>query len=115
MSTCAVPGCAHSLPCPWHSGPALRDRAFTRVARVDPAWIERAWTLVELLAQTGREFTPDDVWAAGLDRPQEPRALGPVMMRAAKAGLIVPTGRWVQSRQASQHATPVREWKGATR
>lgn len=71
-----------------------------------------AYVVVRTLASTGKPFTPDDVWEMGLERPREPRALGPVMMRAARAGLIYPTGRWVKSENPAQHATPIREWCG---
>ncbi len=76
------------------------------------AWKDKAWLVVQQLAAKKTPFTPDDVWETGLERPREPRALGPVMMRAVKQKLIEPTGEWVNSRQASQHATPIRVWIG---
>lgn len=94
----------------------MRDAALDRVeGNAKAEWNEQADAVVAALARSGRRFSPDDVWAAGLPRPREPRALGPVMMRAVKSGLIEPTGEWINSKQASQHATPVRVWRGTAR
>jgi len=120
--SCTVSGCGWPTdPCPFHpdrgaAGRKLRDQALERVegnAKAD--WTQQAFEVVTALARSGRPFTPDDVWAAGLPRPREARALGPVMMRAVKSGLIEPTGEWINSKQASQHATPVRVWRGKVR
>lgn len=124
--SCTVAGCGWlTMPCPFHgatpprikkTGRELRDKALEEVdLNAESDWKSQAATVVATLAQSGQPFTPDDVWAAGLPRPREPRALGPVMMRAVKSGLIEPTGEWVNSKQASQHATPVRVWRGTER
>ena len=96
-------------------GQDLRDRALEQVlANAETDWVTKAKTVVQHLAASGREFTPDDIWTAGLERPREARALGPVMMWAVRTKVIEPTGAWRNSTQKSQHATPVRVWRGVS-
>src|SRR6188472_3623600 len=98
----------------------LRDAALERVARgTDPQWMKNADRAVVACAHTRPEFSSDDVWATlelwGVPGPHEPRALGPVMMRAVKDGTIVKTGRYVQSELGRNHARPVAVYRGAWR
>lgn len=77
----------------------------------DPEWKAAAAWAVFYVAKNKRVFTGDDVWAVGLPRPREPRALGPIMLRAAKKGLIRKTGRMVPSAVPKDHMNPHYEWE----
>ncbi len=91
---------------------ANRDCALARVdANSDEAWKQAARTAIERLATTQPEFISDAVWDTGLPKPREPRALGPIMVWAARRGLIVDTGRIQQSAQPKSHAMPRRIWR----
>jgi hypothetical protein len=77
-------------------------------------WITAMDRIVREVASVRSELSSDDVWAAmvraGIEPPDEPRAIGPVMMRAKAAGIIKPTGRFVATERASGHAGPRRIW-----
>ncbi len=97
---------------------AARDAALTAVETAAPdPWRASAFGAVIYLARTRPEFCTDDVWAVleqrGIDGPREPRALGPVMMRAIRLGLIVDTGRMTPSKR--RHATKITVWSAAPR
>jgi len=97
----------------------LREHALARVeSNADTAWVETAAEVVEqlrlrLLPAGGdgwASFTSDDVWPI-LDalpvETHERRALGPVIMRAKRAGLIRCTGHRPSVRR---HATMIPIW-----
>lgn len=102
------------------SGPLLdaaqacqrRDAAIARVeAGADAEWkVAAAWAVYSV-ALSKRYFTGDDIWASGLPKPREARALGPVMLRAKRAGVIRPTGRVVASDVPGNHRNPHYEWE----
>jgi len=81
----------------------------------DPAWRVRAARAIIKVAKEKELFTADDVWATGLDRPREPRALGPEMASAHGAGIIEPTMTFKLTAQASRHRAPVRMWRSLLR
>jgi hypothetical protein len=95
---------------------AARDEAIERVdEHADPAWKEAAYAVVCAIVVEAPEFTTDRVWYE-LERqcvpgPREPRALGPVMQRARRAGLVVNTGRMQQSRSVVNHGRLITVWK----
>lgn len=71
-----------------------RDQAVQRVDdNADAAWKDLAYRAVRFVALSHERFTSDAIWAA-LDShpehvpPREPRALGPVILRAVRDGLI---------------------------
>lgn len=82
----------------------------------DP-WREEAWEkLKELIAQGG-EFSADDLLDC-LDHPDpEHQAnssnsrIGPLFLKAQRAGLIEATGRSVMSQQSSRHAGRIQVWR----
>jgi hypothetical protein len=81
---------------------AARDLAMTYAeAGGDPAWQEAARHAVWWLACNRETFTVDDVWALlderEVPRPPEPRALGPILMRALRKGAIRDTGKMARS------------------
>ena len=78
-------------------------------------WQEKALLTIENLARTSQTFTADDVWLAGLERPENSRALGGVMRLARKQGLIEPTDRLVTSVFESGHYGPRRVWRSLAR
>jgi hypothetical protein len=61
------------------------------------------------------EFTTDRIWweldRHGYERPCEPRALGPRMAVAERAGLIARTERTHCSIRAQAHRNPKRIWR----
>lgn len=74
-------------------------------------WKEVAYNTVCLVAKRYAEFTPDEIWAAGLPKPEEARALGGVMTRARNAGVIEKTGRVRPTTQPESHNTDVTIWR----
>ena len=75
-----------------------------------------AYEAVERVAQTHDEFISDDVWielaAQGYpEKPREPRALGAIMGKAARAGLMADSGRTRKTANKTSHANPVRVWR----
>ena len=98
------------------SGAELRNEAMERAEQAAPEnWKEAAATAVENVAKRMPEFIPDDVWAeltnmGWTEKPPEGRALGPVMMSAARRGVIQNSGRVRRTTQARSHAAPVTVW-----
>ncbi|MFF0481086.1 hypothetical protein [Streptomyces sp. NPDC004435] len=89
-----------------------RDAAIAQVdANADDGWKRYALGFVAELSGRMPEFTTDDLWDAGLIKPREPRALGPVMRRAAKRGLIRTTGEYRASRY--RNCAPLPLWTAA--
>lgn len=92
---------------------ADRDQAMATVdANALGVWKRAAAQVIANLAATGREFTTDDVMdalAAQRHDVHDPRALGPVVMRAKRAGLIRHTG-YTPSRR--RHASPIPVYVG---
>lgn len=70
---------------------------------------------IEELAATGREFTTDDVWLAIApeDKPREMRALGAVIVKARRDGVIESTGRYAPSTIPECHRRPKLTWRMA--
>jgi hypothetical protein len=70
---------------------------------------------VKHLARMRPEFTTDDVWEHlfqnDLPMPHEPRALGAVMVAAARARIIAPTDRYTPSARPECHRRPVKIWR----
>lgn len=68
------------------------QRAADHASRVEPEWIDRAFTFLSDFARTHGEFLSEDVVAAAstADFPEPPdrRAWGHVVNRASRAGLI---------------------------
>jgi hypothetical protein len=89
---------------------AARADALRRVEEhADPGWNERAFAALSAYLRTHPSFFCDDLWSAGLDRPHDSRALGPVIVRASKAKLMVQTGEYRKSVASNLSIKPV--WK----
>ncbi len=90
-----------------------KEHAIARVeANADEAWLASALIVVRTLANSGREFTSDDVWLR-VPTLDEPRALGAVMTVAARRGFIFSTGQYRPSVRPICHGRPVKIWRGA--
>ncbi|MGW6571638.1 hypothetical protein ACWGAN_05605 [Streptomyces sp. NPDC054945] len=90
----------------------MRDSAIAQVdAHADAEWKSYALGFIAELSGRMTQFTTDDLWDAGLIKPREPRALGPVMRRAAKRGLIATTGEFRASRY--RNCAPLPVWSAA--
>ncbi len=75
------------------------------------AWQIEALAAIEHVAWTTEYLTTDKVWATGLKRPHEPRAMGAAMRVAAREGWIVATNKWAKSGQRVCHNRPMRVWR----
>lgn len=86
-----------------------RETGLERVDRAaEPDWKDLAYEAVEATARRLPEFISDDVWEyGGLESTREDRALGPVFLRAARAGLIVKTDRVRPSVRSHLSGKPV--------
>lgn len=95
-----------------------RDAAMERVEEnAGEDWNDLAWRALEdVLQEAPREFTSERVRQVLTERghwppPNDPRALGPVMNRAAKKGLIRDTRKYTTSVYASSNNMPKRIWE----
>lgn len=104
------------------ANPDLRVRVGRELAEAGAEAAEAAagldWSLdveavVRALADTGDPFTTDDVWRDVGDCPGDPRALGAVVLRLARAGVISKTGVYVPSTRVGCHARPIPVWRGS--
>lgn len=75
-------------------------------------WTALAFEVVRRLAHTEKVFTTDELWEAidHLPKPGDPRALGPVMIRACKERLITKSDFTVRSDRKECHARPIAVW-----
>lgn len=96
---------------------AARDEAMSRVEEhATPGWSETMFEIVVEVALRHKQFTSDDVHDLAVKRgvwdgTHDLRALGPVILRAAKAEACVKANiASVPSRRASLHASPRAVW-----
>lgn len=78
------------------------------------AWLDFAWHVVQEVARANETFIVDAVWEAGLGKPPEARAIGVVILRAVREGLIEPTDEYRPSAQPGCHKVPRRVWRSLT-
>jgi hypothetical protein len=94
-----------------------RDEAMDRVARgAGMQWNRDAYESLVGVARRKELFTSEDcrdeLRARGHSDAREPRAWGPVMMRAVRAGIIERTPMTTAYRSRSRHAAPnQRVWR----
>jgi hypothetical protein len=93
-----------------------KEEAISRVERsASRAWLDSAWNALYVAIRLRHEVTTDEVWEVldgwGVAAPAEPRAMGPVMRRAVREGLLVPTSTFVPSAMARNHRRPVRVYE----
>jgi hypothetical protein len=87
-------------------------------AAADPDWKDKARSALRSIP-IGQAFTTDDIWdrldVVGIKYPREPRAMGPVIQQASRAGLIERTGTMLESVRPECHGRPVTEWRRLAR
>jgi hypothetical protein len=72
---------------------AARDRGIEHAwTGAHEEWRARAWDVLVSYLETHRTMFADDLWSAGLPETRENRALGPLILRAKSAGLIIDSG-----------------------
>lgn len=90
-----------------------KEEAMARVeANADPEWLIAALDAVRQAAIAYPAFIADDIWKFLDTIPaftHDGRALGPVMVRAAKRGYIEKTDTYLPSYR--RHKTPQRVWR----
>lgn len=99
----------------WSEAQRQRDAAIQRVGdAADQDYMRIALQVVAELARSGAAFTTDDVIARMPDgvSTHEPRALGAVMRRAQRAGIVEPTNSYRNSTMTTCHGRPKRLWRG---
>jgi hypothetical protein len=93
-----------------------RDEAMDCVEEgADPEWHAFVSALIVEVARSHAEFTTDEierlrVMRGGPSTP-EPRAMGPLMKNAARAGVCAKTDRVRQSAQVCNHRRPMQIWR----
>jgi len=99
-------------------GARLRDQAIDRVGQANVEFVNFACGKVEELARSQRFFTTDDVWAVIHASGEfvsftDARAMGAVMKRMQKEGIIAPTDppRFQRSKRAVCHRNPKLVWE----
>ena len=94
---------------------ALSDSLQRVDDHADPSWRDVAYQCVIDVAGRLSEFTTDAVLSELALYPtvstHEPRALGPVMMRASRDNVISATSRFVKSEAVSRHRAPKQVWR----
>jgi hypothetical protein len=89
---------------------AARDAALERVAAAAGSeWNDRAYEAVQRVCFNRMYWTSENVWDY-VEKPREPRALGPVLKRAVRDGWCEPVG-FVTSSMSTRHAAPVRQYR----
>ena len=89
-----------------------RDEGIAQVeSGASPEWKVAALAAVHQVALAKAELIPDDVWETGLPMPTEGRALGPVMLKAARNGWIERTDRVIHTAQVKSHRRGVTVWR----
>jgi hypothetical protein len=87
-----------------------RDEGIARAAQgATSTWARIAWDVLVAYLRTHPTMHSDDLWNAGLPATRENRALGPLIMRARRRGLIRPSGQVLTSVRA--HAQPHIVWQ----
>lgn len=88
-------------------GRQLRDQGMQRVQSHNQAWLEVARAVAGRIAARQGVVCTDDVREQLDVKPDHPNAWGAVF----KSPEFEPTGRFVQSRTPSRHASVQRQWR----
>jgi hypothetical protein len=94
---------------------AIVNDAIARSERgANPEWLDAAYWVVRKTAAQRSELSSDDIWfrlqELGVKTPDH-RAMGAVMRRAAREGIIEPTGVYRKSFRRICHGRPVALWR----
>ena len=96
------------------SGTELRDRGIKLVdSHTDSAWRDAVDEVIRAMAESGGEFTAEDVrvWVGA---PPHPNAMGARFMAARKAGLLELVG-YRKALRAEAHARALAVYRGAAK
>lgn len=98
---------------------AARDKGIQQAEdHAHQQWLDVAYNAIVTLAQQKDTFTADDLWRI-IDwtgaTTHEPRAMGAVVKRAVRDGIIEPTGSYVKSARKVNHARPQPVYRGLRR
>lgn len=95
------------------AGRLARDEAMARVDRAAPEdWKEQAWATIEALAREQEYLVTDEIWHRLGWQPPEPRAMGPMMLKAARFGLVEKVeGGLRPGDRVINHARPQQVWR----
>lgn len=81
-------------PTLWEGAQLQRDFALASAEEHAPiGWNDTAYQFLEGFLREHAEMHVDELWDAGLPAPPEQRAIGAVIQRAARAGLMRRSGR----------------------
>ena len=101
------------------TGSELKEIALDRVERKHVRWIDIATDVVRDIAQDVDAFTTDrveyELEVRGIEPPNEPRAFGALMLRAARAGWVSKTDQVAPSVIPRNHRRPKSIWKSRLR
>jgi hypothetical protein len=93
---------------------ASRDMAVADVEVRAAPWVAVAREALLAVAERQVSLTSDDVWQElerrGVPAPEEGRAMGPVMKRAMREGVIEPVG-YTQGTNPKHHADVMRVYR----
>jgi len=82
-------------------------------------WMSAARHCIEQAARYRDTFTTDAIWqqleAAQVEAPHEPRAMGAAMRIAQRRGIIEATGKYEPSERIINHARPLMVWRSVSR
>jgi len=100
-------------------GEAAKEEAITRVeANASRRWLDAAYRALQRCSEapwSDEGVSSDDVWmrlrALEMPEPHDPRAMGPVMRRAVREGLLRPTSTFRPSAMPQNHRRPVRVYE----
>ena len=103
------PGEVVAAPDPREAAVAARAAALAAVEEhASEEWKERAWVVLDRYLRSHPEFFVDEFWACtGLDAPRESRALGPLVLRASRSGMMRKSGRSRPSVRSHMSDKPV--------
>lgn len=96
-------------------GERAKTRGMKQASEHAPeSWQQEALEAIRHLAKHKHKFAADEIWQY-VEKPKEPRAVGPLMLKACRLGWIVPTLQYQKSRIPSQHQQPIRVWRSLIR
>jgi hypothetical protein len=81
--------------------------------RASLAWRRAAWRHLRARAMGGRPFTASNVTDLIGVPTHDTRAMGGLILRASRRGLIVATGEYRATDRIASHGRPERVWRGA--
>jgi len=101
-------------PCPACGGKTAKQLGQEGMARAlansKDAWRKEAMQAIKLCAKGYASFTATEFRALCKTQPHSPGAIGAVFQKAAKEGIIIPTGEYRQSSLPSTHGRPQKVW-----